>query len=130
MVCLRREKIERIADDIPLLEVLGNTEADTLLLGWGGTYGHLRSAADELNAAGKPVAMTHFRYISPMPKNTAEVLAKYKRIIVAELNTGMFADYLQCRYPDAHILRINKIRGQPFSVSEIVERVTKFMEED
>lgn len=130
MVCLRREKIERIADDIPLLEVLGNTEADTLLLGWGGTYGHLRSAADELNAAGKPVAMTHFRYISPMPKNTAEVLAKYKRIIVAELNTGMFADYLQCRYPDAHILRINKIQGQPFSVSEIVERVTKFMEED
>ena len=68
-------KIERIADDIPLLEVLGNTEADTLLLGWGGTYGHLRSV-DELNAAGKPVAMTHFRYISPMPKNTAEVLAK------------------------------------------------------
>lgn len=130
MVCLRREKIERIADDIPLLEVLGNTEADTLLLGWGGTYGHLRSAADELNAAGKPVAMTHFRYISPMPKNTAEVLAKYKRIIVAELNTGMFADYLQCRYPDVHILRINKIQGQPFSVSEIVERVTKFMEED
>lgn len=130
MVMLRREKIARIADDIPALELLGDKDADTLLIGWGGTYGHLHSAVDELNAAGRRVALAHFRYINPLPKNTGEVLARYSRIIVAELNTGMFADYLQCRYPDAHILRINKIQGQPFAVSEIVDRVTKYMEED
>ncbi len=130
MVMLRREKIARIADDIPALELLGDKDVDTLLIGWGGTYGHLHSAVDELNAAGRRVALAHFRYINPLPKNTGEVLARYSRIIVAELNTGMFADYLQCRYPDAHILRINKIQGQPFAVSEIVDRVTKYMEED
>lgn len=130
MVMLRREKIARIADDIPELELLGAANADTLLVGWGGTYGHLHSATDELNAAGRKVALAHFRYINPLPKNTGEILSRYKRIVVAELNTGMFADYLQCRYPDAHILRINKIQGQPFSVSEIVDRVTKYMEED
>lgn len=130
MVMLRREKIARIADDIPALELLGDKDADTLLVGWGGTYGHLHSAVDELNAAGRRVALAHFRYINPLPKNTGEVLARYSRVIVAELNTGMFADYLQCRYPDAHILRINKIQGQPFAVSEIVDRVTKYMEED
>lgn len=129
MVMLRREKIARIADNIPALEIQGDTKADTLLVGWGGTYGHLLSATEEMCAAGKPVAMAHFRYINPMPANTEEVLKRYKRIIVAELNTGMFADYLQCRYPDAKILRINKIQGQPFSVSELVERATKLMED-
>ena len=85
---------------------------------------------EELNAAGKPIALAHFRYINPLPANTADIIARYRRIIVAELNTGMFADFLQCRYPDAHIQRINKIQGQPFSVGEIVDRVTKYMEED
>jgi len=129
MVMLRREKIARIADDIPELELLGDAEADTLLVGWGGTYGHLHSAAEELNASGRRVALAHFRYINPLPKNTGEILSRFKRIIVAELNTGMFADYLQCRYPSAHISRINKIQGQPFSVSEIVDHVTKYMED-
>ena len=129
MVELRREKIARIANDIPALEVMGNPDSDTLLVGWGGTYGHLRTAAEELCRQGKPVAFAQFRYINPLPANTGEVLARYKKIIVAELNTGMFADYLQCRYPDAHILRINKVQGQPFSVSEVVERTEKLMED-
>ncbi len=129
MVMVRREKIARIADDIPALEVLDPNGADTLLIGWGGTYGHLRTAATELNSAGKPVAFAHFNYINPLPANTAEVLAGYKRVIVAELNTGMFADYLQSKYPDVKISRINKIQGQPFLVSEVVEGVTKIMED-
>ncbi len=130
MVLLRRDKIARIADDIPALDVVGDKDADTLLIGWGGTYGHLRSAVDEINAGGRKIAFAHFRYINPLPANTAEVLGRYKKIIVAELNTGMFADYLQCRYPDAAIRRINKIQGQPFSVTELVERATKLMEEE
>ncbi len=129
MVLLRREKIARIADNIPALEVLGDPSAETLLVGWGGTYGHLRTAAEELCAAGHPVAFAHFRYINPLPANTGEVLARYKRVIVAELNTGMFADYLQCRFTDSKILRINKIQGQPFSVGEVVDHTLKLMDE-
>ena len=129
MVMARREKIARIANDIPALEVLDPKGADTILVGWGGTYGHLRTAAGELCAEGKPVAFAHFNYINPLPANTAEVLRGYKRVIVAELNTGMFADYLQAKFPDVRIERINKIQGQPFLVSEVVNGVKKIMEE-
>ncbi len=128
MVNIRREKIARIANDIPALEVIGADDADTLLLGWGGTYGHLRSAAEELIKQGRNVAFTHFRYIIPLPANTKEVLARYKRVIVAELNTGMFADYLQAQFPDVEIFRINKIQGQPFLVEEVVNSVNNIMD--
>lgn len=128
MVELRQEKIARIANDIPEQEVLCDVDADTLLIGWGGTYGHIYSAAEELNAAGKRVAFTQFRYINPLPKNTAEILSRYKTIIVAELNTGMFADYLQSKFPNLDIRRINKIQGQPFLAQEIVDGVNKIME--
>lgn len=127
MVMLRREKIARIADDIPALEVLGDPDADTLLVGWGGTYGHLRTAAEELCRQGHKVAFAHFRYINPLPANTGEVLASYSRVIVAELNTGMFADYLQARFPGRQFFRINKIQGQPFSVGEVVEKTAEIM---
>ncbi len=123
MVLARREKVARIADDIPALEVMCCQDADTLLIGWGGTFGHLYTAATELCADGHPVAFAHFRYINPLPANTAEVISRYKNIIVAELNTGMFADYLQAKFPGKEILRINKIQGQPFMVKEIVDKV-------
>ncbi|MDE6610533.1 MAG: 2-oxoacid:acceptor oxidoreductase subunit alpha [Muribaculaceae bacterium] len=128
MVNLRREKIARIADDIPAQKVLCNEDADTLLLGWGGTYGHLYTAAEELCAEGVPVAFTQFRYINPLPANTGEILRRYKKVIVAELNTGMFADYLQAKFPDVNISRINKIQGQPFMVKEIVDSVKEILE--
>lgn len=125
MVGIRRQKIANIANDIPEVNVYGDADADTLLVGWGGTYGHLRTAAEELTKQGTPVALAHFRYINPLPSNTAEILRRYRRVIVAELNTGMFADYLQARFPDVHIERINKIQGQPFLVSEIIEGVRR-----
>lgn len=128
MVYTRREKIARIADDIPALEVIDENKADTLLLGWGGTYGHLRTAAQELNAEGRKVAFTHFRYINPLPTNTGDVLRRYRKVIVAELNTGQFADYLQAKFPDVAIERINKVQGQPFLVEEIKEKVTTIMD--
>ncbi|MBD5164060.1 MAG: 2-oxoacid:acceptor oxidoreductase subunit alpha [Bacteroidales bacterium] len=129
MVELRREKIARIANDIPELGVMGNPDADTILVGWGGTYGHLRTAAEELNAEGHKIAFAHFRYINPMPANAGDVLRRYKKVIVAELNTGMFADWLQCHFTDLNIKRINKVQGQPFAVSEVKERTLKLMEE-
>lgn len=128
MVYTRKEKIERIADNIPALKASHNVDADTLLVGWGGTFGHLYTAAEELNKEGKPVAFAHFRYINPLPANTAEVFAKYRRVIVAELNTGQFADYLQSKFPEVKFERINKVQGQPFLVKEVIDGVTKIME--
>lgn len=130
MVMARREKVARIARDIPALEVKCAADADTILVGWGGTYGHLLTAASELTAGGTPVAFAHFNYINPLPANTCDVLRRYKRVIVAELNTGMFADYLQSKYPDLNIKRINKIQGQPFLVSEVEARVKEIMEKN
>ncbi len=129
MVNVRREKIARIANDIPELKLQGNADADTVLVGWGGTYGHVLTAANRLNAEGTPVALAHFRYINPLPKNAIDELKKFKRIIVAELNTGMFADYLQQHIPGKEILRINKVEGQPFLVQEIIDGVKKHIAE-
>ena len=128
MVQLRREKVERIANDIPLQElVCDSPEAETLLIGWGGTYGHLYTAAEELNREGIPVALAQFRYINPLPANTGEILARFKRVIVAELNSGQFADYLQARFPEVNIRRINKVEGQPFLVKEVVDGVKNLL---
>lgn len=129
MVKVRKEKIARIANDIPELQIQGNPDAYTILVGWGGTYGHILTAATELNAEGIPTAVAHFRYINPLPKNALSELKKYKRVIVAELNTGMFADYLQQHLPNKEILRINKIEGQPFLVKEIADGVKKHIAE-
>ena len=123
MVKARREKIARIADEVPAVEPMLAPDADTILLGWGGTYGHLLAAATQLNAQGHKVAFWQFRYINPLPANTFEVLSRYKNIIVAELNTGMFADYLQMHMPMKEIKRINKVEGQPFLVREVVDGV-------
>ncbi len=123
MVMTRRRKVANIANDIPALNVEGDTTSDTVLVGWGGTYGHLQTASEELAKAGTPVALAQFKYINPLPANAIDELKKYKNVIVAELNTGMFADYLQQKLPSVEIKRINKIEGQPFMVSEIVNGV-------
>ncbi len=127
MVKTRSEKVARIARNIPPLTVQGNAASDTILVGWGGTYGHLLTASDDLNSHGTPVALAHFRYINPLPSNALDVLRKYDNIIVAELNTGMFADYLQSKLPGKVIRRINKIEGQPFLVHEITEGVKNIL---
>lgn len=128
MVETRRKKIANIARSIPQLEVVGNRDAKTLLVGWGGTYGHMLSAQEELQAEGMDVALAHFRYINPLPENALDVLRGYDNIIVAELNTGMFADYLQMHLPLKDIKRINKIEGQPFLVKEIVDGVKNLLD--
>lgn len=129
MVEVRRKKVEKVANDIPALDVHCDVDADTLLIGWGGTYGHIYTAAEELCAAGHKVAFAHFRYINPLPANTEEVLRRYKRVICAELNTGQFADYLQSKFAGIEIHRINKIQGQPFLVKEVVDGVIKFIDQ-
>ena len=118
MVLARKHKIDQIAERIPKLRVQGNAGSDTLLVGWGSTEGHLHAAANELNCA-----LAQFNYISPLPKNTKEVLNQYKRIVVCELNTGQFAAYLRAQFPELPIEQYNEIMGQPFAVERIVRKV-------
>lgn len=128
MVEARRQKVARIADSIDPIKPMLDEDADTILVGWGGTYGHLLTAATELHNEGRKIAFHQFRYINPLPPNALDMLKGYKRIIVAELNTGMFADYLQMHLHGKEILRINKVEGQPFLVKEVVEGVKFHMD--
>lgn len=129
MTNLRQAKIDYIANCIPALEVKGNPDADLLVVGWGGTYGHLFSAINELNCEGKKVALAHFNYINPLPANTAEVLKRYKKIVVCEQNNGQFATQLCGKIPGLVVSRFNQVQGQPFMVSELKEYFIKLMEE-
>ena len=120
MTRLRQAKINKI--QVPDLEVLGDKDdADLLIVGFGGTYGHLHAAMDELRAAGKKVAMAHFKYINPLPKNTAEVLHKYPKVVVAEQNMGQLAAFLRMKVDNFVPAQFNQVKGQPFVVSELVE---------
>ena len=120
MCRLRAEKVAKIP--VPDLKVMGCADdADLLIVGFGGTYGHLFSAMSELIAQGKKVALAHFSYINPLPKNTAEVLKKYKKVVVAEQNLGQFAAYLRMKVDNFAPYQYNEVKGQPFVVAELVE---------
>lgn len=127
MVNTRKEKIKKIADFIPEQAVIGNKDADTLIVGWGGTYGHLLEIMMRIQDKDRKVALTHFRFINPLPRNTYDILKKYKTIIVAEQNTGHFASYLLSQFNDIKIHQFNRVEGQPFSVSELVDEFIKIM---
>ena len=120
MCALRAEKVAKIP--VPDVQVEGCAEdADLLIVGFGGTYGHLYTAMDEMNKAGKKVALAHFSYINPLPKNTAEVLCRYKKVVVAEQNLGQFAGYLRMKVDGFNPFQFNQVKGQPFVVSELVK---------
>jgi len=119
MVHNRQEKVNRVANFIPDQEVTGDPDAELLVVGWGGTAGALTLAVEELNKEGKKVAYTHFNYICPLPKNTGDILKKYKKIVVCELNNGQFAGYLRTQFPECPMTQYNKIMGLPFEVGEL-----------
>ena len=120
MTRLRQKKVDNI--EVPDLEVLGDKDdADLLIVGFGSTYGHLHTAMDELRAQGHKVAMAQFRYIRPLPKNTAEVLLRYPKVVVAEQNMGQLAAYLRMKVDGFVPQQFNQVKGQPFVVSELVE---------
>lgn len=129
MTDLRQAKIDYIANCIPALEVKGNPDADLLVVGWGGTYGHLYSVVNDLNHEGKKVALAHFNYINPLPANTAEVLKRYKKVVVCEQNNGQFTTQLCGKIPGLVVSRFNRVQGQPFMESELKEHFIKLMEE-
>ncbi len=128
MVRTRQAKIDKIVDFIPDVEVVGDPDADLLIVGWGGTYGHLYEAMEDMQEMGKKVALAHFRFINPLPKNTEEVLKRYKKVVVAEQNNGQFANYLRSKIDDFNPYKFNRIKGQPFIVARLVEEFTKILE--
>ncbi len=129
MVGQRAEKVARIADCIPEQQIEGCKEADLLVVGFGGTYGHLREAVEQMNNSGHKVALAHFKHINPLPRNTEEILRSYKKIIVAEQNMGQFAAYLRMKTEGIKLHQFNEVKGQPFNVATLVDVFTKIMEE-
>ena len=113
---------------IPDQVVTGNPDADLLVVGWGGTAGALTLAVEEMNAEGKKVAYTHFNYICPLPKNTGDILRKYKKIVVCELNNGQFCGYLRTQFPECTMTKYNKVMGLPFEVGELKAEFNRLLE--
>ena len=127
MTKLREEKVNRVANYIPEQEVVGKDEADILVVSWGGTYGVLLTAIERLIAEGKSVSLAHFKYIMPLPKNTRDILSRYKRIVVCEINMGQFVNYLRMQFPEFSYEQYNKVQGLPFMVTEIVDKVNELL---
>lgn len=126
MVRTRAKKIANIANEIPPLEVSGPAEGDLLVIGWGGTYGSIRTAVQKAQGRGLRVAQAHLRYLNPMPKNTGDVLRRYKRVLVPELNGGQLCMLLRAAYlVDA--VSLSKVQGKPFLVNEIESRIDELV---
>jgi 2-oxoglutarate ferredoxin oxidoreductase subunit alpha len=127
MVRLRAEKVARIADDIPEQAVSGAASGPLLVLGWGGTCGAITSAVERVRARGGRVSNAHLRYLNPLPRNLGEVLRRFERVLVPELNLGQLAFLLRARF-GAPVVQLNKMQGKPFRVSEIESRIESLLE--
>lgn len=128
MTHYRDEKVKRLENVFPELQIEGDEDADLLVIGWGSTYGHITTAVRELNTEGKKVAHAHFNYINPLPKNTIDVLKKFKKFLVCEINLGQFAGYLEMKHPEFDFKKFNKMQGLPFTVVELKEKFNQLME--
>jgi 2-oxoglutarate ferredoxin oxidoreductase subunit alpha len=129
MVEIRDEKVKRIVEMVPDLEVYGAQQGDLLVVGWGGTYGYMESSVREMREKGRKIGLAHFNYIKPLPANTAEVFSRFKKIVVCELNLGQFASYLRDKVSGFSYHQYNKVQGLPFTVKELVENFEKLLEE-
>ena len=128
MVETRANKVERMQNYIPEQDVIGDTEGDLLVIGWGGTYGHLVSAVNLLRAEGKKVSLCHIHYINPLPKNLGDIFKSYKKLVVCELNMGQMANYLRMSYQKFDYKQMNKVQGLPFTVAELTDKFNEILE--
>jgi 2-oxoglutarate/2-oxoacid ferredoxin oxidoreductase subunit alpha len=129
MVNLRAEKVARVANEIPDLEVYGPKTGDLLVVGWGGSYGYLITAVRELQDEGHKVSLVNFNYINPLPGNVKTVFSQFKKIVVCELNLGQFADYLRIKHQEFLYEQLNKVQGIPFTIKDIKEKCIKILED-
>jgi len=123
MVNNRRDKVQRLATRVPQQEVFGEESGEILVVSWGGTKGQVQTAVKEMREKGQKISHTHFTNIMPMPSNTEEVLKKFKKILVCELNTGQFVNYLRMTYPHLQFQQYNKVQGLPFTVEELKQAI-------
>jgi 2-oxoglutarate ferredoxin oxidoreductase subunit alpha len=129
MMTLRAAKVAGIADDIPPLDIFGPERGDLLILGWGSTYGAIRSAVERLSADGKAVAHAHLRHLNPFPANTEHVLRSYRRVLIPEVNLGQLSQLIRATYLiDA--IGYNRVRGKPFRIVEIIEEADRLLSEN
>jgi 2-oxoglutarate/2-oxoacid ferredoxin oxidoreductase subunit alpha len=128
MVENRRDKVDRVADYIPELRVIGEQTGDLLVIGWGGTYGGLVSAVKDLQKEGLSISLAQFNYIHPLPKNTGEVLGGFKKRIVCEINLGQFVNHLRSKFQQYDFMQYNKVQGLPFFISELKEKFREVLE--
>ena len=129
MVEIRHDKINRIADFIPLQKYKGKDATKLLVVGWGGQFGILFGAVNQLQKEGKDIAFTHFNYINPLPKNTAQIFQKFDRILVCELNKGQFAAYLRMQFPQFNFEQFNKFEGLPFKIIDLKNKFNEILNE-
>ena len=129
MVNIRAEKVARVADFIPKQSVMGKKSGDLLVVGWGGTYGHLSTAVSDLQKEGKSVSLCHFNYINPLPHGVRDIFRRFKKIVVCELNMGQFANYLRMNFQEFEYLQYNKVQGLPFTVTELKEKFNSLLTE-
>ncbi|MBA3959278.1 MAG: 2-oxoacid:acceptor oxidoreductase subunit alpha [Chloroflexi bacterium] len=127
MQLLRAEKVAGIAKDIPDLQVQGPARGDLLVLGWGSTYGAIRSAVERLQAAGQSVSHAHLRHLNPFPQNTEEVLRSFRTVLIPEVNLGQLLMVIRARYLIPAI-GLDKVRGKPFRIAEIEETALQLLE--
>jgi 2-oxoglutarate ferredoxin oxidoreductase subunit alpha len=128
MVHLRDEKVARVVEKVPDLEVVGESSGELLAVGWGGSSGYRFIAVRELQNEGYKISDVTFNYINPLPRNVREVFSRFKKIVVCELNMGQFANYLRMKFPEFHYEQINKIQGLPFTIKEIKEKCLEILE--
>jgi 2-oxoglutarate/2-oxoacid ferredoxin oxidoreductase subunit alpha len=126
IVKIRAEKVARLVNTIPEQTVFGPEQGDLLVVGWGGTYGAIRSAVGSAQAEGKSVASAHIRYLNPFPRNLGDVLSRYNKVLVPELNLGQLSLLLNARFP-VRTIGLNKVQGQPFKISEIRHKINEIL---
>jgi 2-oxoglutarate ferredoxin oxidoreductase subunit alpha len=124
---IRRDKVEAVVDMLPELELVGDDSGDLLVVGWGGTLGHLDTAVRELQKKGTKISLAHFNYIKPLPGNTKEIFSKFNKIVVCELNLGQFVGYLRDKLPEHQYHQFNKVQGLPFTIQELSDHFIKLI---
>ena len=127
MVKTRAQKIRNVIEDVPDVEVYGEKSGEVLLLSWGGTYGAVHGAAEELVAKGKKVGHVHLRWLNPLPKNLGAVMKGFKKVLVPEVNDGQLAMYLRSQFPGLDPLQFNRINGKPIKISELAGKVLEVL---
>ncbi len=127
MVLTRAQKIANVVEDVPDVQVFGKPSGDVLLVSWGGTFGSVRGAAEQLQGQGKAVSHVHLRWLNPLPKNLAAVMKGFKKIMVPEVNNGQLAFYLRGMFPGVDPVQFNRINGKPIKIAELASKVLEVL---